>query len=25
MEHKYDEEDTEKLIELIKIRSSLWT
>jgi len=25
MEHKYEEEDTEKLIELIKIRSSLWT
>jgi hypothetical protein len=25
MENKYDEEDTEKLIELIKIRSSLWT
>ena len=25
MEHKYDEEDTEKLIELIKIRSCLWT
>jgi hypothetical protein len=25
MQHKYDEEDTEKLIELIKIRSSLWT
>lgn len=25
MEHRYEEEDTEKLIELIKIRSSLWT
>ena len=25
MEHKYEEEDTEKLIELIKIRNSLWT
>lgn len=25
MENKYDEEDTEKLIELIQIRSSLWT
>jgi hypothetical protein len=25
MEHEYEEEDTEKLIELIQIRSSLWT
>jgi hypothetical protein len=25
MEHKHEEEDTEKLIELIKIRSLLWT
>ena len=25
MEHQYDEEDTEKLIELIKIRDYLWT
>ena len=25
MEKNYDDEDTEKLIELIKIRQSLWT